>query len=72
MLNSTRSGYPRKINAGTVNTSAAATDSPADPTVCVMLCSRIARCPCRGRNSAIAMTAIGTDADTVNPTRSAR
>jgi hypothetical protein len=55
-----------------VNTTAAATDSPADPVVCVMLCSRIARLPPRGRSSAIATTAIGTDAETVRPTRNAR
>ena len=33
---------------------------------------RIARLPFLGRTIAIALTAIGTDAETVNPTRNAR
>jgi hypothetical protein len=37
-----------------------------------MLCSRIARCPRFLRIAQIASTAIGTDADVVSPTRSAR
>jgi hypothetical protein len=60
------------MSAGTLNTTAAATDSPAEPVVCTMLCSSIARCPRFLRIAQIARTAIGTDADVVRPTRSAR
>ncbi len=55
-----------------MKTTAAATDSPAEPVVCTMLCSRIARFPPRGFSAQIASTAIGTEAETVRPTRSAR
>jgi hypothetical protein len=61
----------RKINAGTVNTTPAATDSPADPIVCTMLFSRIVDPPSRLRIE-IARTAMGIEALTVRPARSPR
>ena len=64
-------GKPRKMSAGIVKTTAAATDSPAEPVVCTMLFSRIVECPSFLR-IVIAMTAIGIEADVVSPTRSPR
>src|ERR1017187_3856497 len=60
-------GKPRKMSAGIVKTTAAATDSPADPVVWTMLFSRIVVFPSFLR-IVIAMTAIGIDADVVRPT----
>jgi hypothetical protein len=60
------------MSAGTLKTTAAATDSPAEPVVCTMLCSSIARWLPLRRIAQIARTAIGTEADVVRPTRSAR
>ena len=61
----------RKRNPGSVKTTPAAIDSPAEPMVCTMLFSRIVDEPKR-LNSEIASTAIGIDADTVSPALSAR
>jgi hypothetical protein len=57
--------------AGVVKTTPAATDSPAEPIVCTMLFSRIVDLPSR-LNTAIESTAIGIEAETVNPARRAR
>ena len=54
-----------------VNTTPAATDSPAEPIVWTMLFSRIVELPSLLK-TAIARTAIGTEAETVRPARSAR
>jgi len=58
--------------AGMVTPRPNAIDSPADPAVCTMLCSRIvaSRPPIfeRTRKSAIEITATGIDALTVRPT----
>ena len=54
-----------------VNTTPAASDSPADPIVCTMLFSRIVEPPIRLRTE-IASTAIGIDALTVRPALSPR
>ena len=61
----------RKISAGIVNTTPAASDSPADPIVCTMLFSRIVDPP-RRFSTEMASTAIGIDALTVRPARSPR
>ena len=61
----------RKSRAGTVKTTPAATDSPAEPIVCTMLFSRIVDLP-SFLKTAIERTAIGTEAETVRPARSAR
>ena len=68
---------PRMRMAGIVTPTPKAMDSPADPAVCVMLCSRIvaSRNPKRRdivRNSASEMTATGMEALTVSPTFSVR
>ena len=60
-----------KRNAGIVNTTPAAIDSPAEPIVWTMLFSRMVERPKR-LNTAMASTAIGIDADTVRPARRAR
>src|SRR5215472_1023470 len=59
---------PKKINAGIVNITPAASDSPADPVVCTILFSRIVERP-NARRMLIESTAIGIDADTVSPAR---
>src|SRR5438309_10857435 len=59
------------INAGIVNTTPPATDSPADPIVCTMLFSRIVEPP-SFFSTEIASTAIGIEALTVRPARSPR
>ena len=61
----------RKSSAGMVKTTPAATDSPAEPIVCTMLFSRIVELP-SFLKTAIERTAIGTEAETVRPARSAR
>ena len=58
-------------NAGVVNTTPEATDSPADPIVCTMLFSRIVEPPSR-LSTEMARTAIGIDALTVSPARRPR
>ena len=62
--------------AGSVNATPAAIDSPAEPVVCTTQFSRmVAREPSTrdsARNRLIEITAIGTEAETVRPTRSAR
>ena len=68
---------PMSIRAGMVTPTPKAIDSPAEPAVCMMLFSRMlgARTPKtrdRPRNSVIASTATGIDADTVMPTFSTR
>ena len=60
-----------KRNAGIVNTTPAAIDSPAEPIVWTMLFSRMVERLSR-LNTAIASTAMGIDARTVRPARSAR
>src|SRR5271167_1833106 len=59
---------PKKISAGIVNITPAASDSPADPVVCTILFSRIVDRP-NARKMLIDKTAIGIDADTVKPAR---
>ena len=59
---------PKKISAGTVKTTPAATDSPAEPIVWTMLFSRIVEPPKRF-STEIASTAIGIEALTVRPAR---
>jgi hypothetical protein len=54
-----------------VKTIPAAMDSPAEPVVCEMLFSRIEVRP-SARKIEMDITAIGIEADTVRPTRSAR
>jgi hypothetical protein len=61
----------RKINAGSVNTTPDASDSPAEPIVWTMLFSRIVEPP-RRLSTAMASTAIGIDALTVSPARKPR
>src|SRR5262249_35586977 len=59
---------PRKISAGSVNMTPAASDSPADPVVCTMLFSRIVDRP-KARRMLMDNTEIGIDAETVSPAR---
>jgi hypothetical protein len=59
--------YPMTSSAGSVNAAPAAIDSPAEPTVWVMLFSRIDP-RLSARKIGIESTAIGIDADTVSPT----
>src|SRR5262249_35496527 len=61
----------RNSSAGMVNTTPAATDSPAEPMVWTMLFSRIVDLP-SFLNTAIDKTAMGTEAETVRPARNAR
>ena len=61
----------RNSIAGIVNTTPAATDSPAEPIVWTMLFSRIVDLP-SFLKTAIERTAIGTEAETVSPARRAR
>jgi hypothetical protein len=61
----------RKISAGIVKTTPAASDSPADPIVWTMLFSRMVDPP-RRFNTEIASTAIGIEALTVRPARRPR
>jgi len=60
---------PRKINAGIVNITPAASDSPAEPVVCTMLFSRIVDFP-NARRMEIESTEMGMEAETVRPARS--
>ena len=57
--------------AGSVKTTPAAMDSPAEPVVWTMLFSRIVDLP-RVRKKAIDSTAMGIEAETVSPILSAR
>ena len=59
---------PRKISAGIVNITPAASDSPAEPVVCTMLFSRIVERP-NARRMLMDSTAMGMDAETVSPAR---
>src|ERR1700732_5101765 len=59
---------PRKISAGRVKMTPAATDSPADPVVCTILFSRIVDLP-NARRMEIESTEIGIEAETVSPAR---
>jgi hypothetical protein len=52
--------------AGSVNTTPAAMDSPAEPVVCTMLFSRIVDRP-SVRKKATDSTAMGIEAETVSP-----
>jgi hypothetical protein len=63
--------WARNRKPGRVNTTPAATDSPALPMVCTMLFSRMVEPP-SFLSSEIDSTAIGIDADTVSPALSAR
>ena len=68
---------PSSTSAGSVKATPAAIDSPAEPVVCTTVFSRIeARPPSsdreRARKIVIERTAIGTEAETVSPTRRAR
>ena len=58
-------------SAGSVKITPAASDSPAEPTVCTMLVSRIVPL-LMARKMATAITAAGMEALTVRPTRSPR
>ncbi len=60
---------PRKISAGSVKITPAATDSPAEPVVCTILFSRIEDLP-NARRMEIDSTEIGIEAETVSPARS--
>ncbi len=59
---------PKKIKAGKVNITPAASDSPADPVVCTILFSRMVARP-KARKILTESTAMGIEADTVNPAR---
>jgi hypothetical protein len=59
---------PQIKKAGIVKITPAARDSPAEPTVCTMLVSRIVPCLKKMRKMATAITAAGIDAETVSPT----
>gem|GEM_PF-6621886 len=61
----------RKRNPGSVKTTPAAIDSPAEPMVWTRLFSRIVEPP-SFFNSEIESTAIGIEAETVSPALSAR
>src|SRR5206468_1880084 len=67
---------PRRTRAGRVKATPAAIDSPAEPVVWTTVFSRIEARPPRAREKArnivMEMTAIGTEAETVSPTRRAR
>jgi hypothetical protein len=67
---------PRSTRAGSVKATPAAIDSPAEPVVCTTVFSRIDAWPPIRRENArkivIDSTAMGTEAETVRPTRSAR
>src|ERR1700689_3331718 len=58
------SGNPKKISAGKVKITPAATDSPADPVVCTILFSKMVARP-NARKILMLNTAIGIEADTV-------
>ena len=62
---------PRKISAGMVNITPAASDSPAEPVVCTMLFSRMVERP-KARKMLIDRTEIGIEAETVSPARTRR
>ena len=67
---------PRRTRAGRVKAAPAAIDSPAEPVVCTTVFSRMdarppRRCE-RARKIVIESTAMGTEAETVRPTRRAR
>src|SRR6266704_261748 len=59
---------PRKISAGMVNMTPAASDSPAEPVVWTMLFSRIVERP-KARRMLIDNTEMGIEAETVRPAR---
>src|SRR6266705_5452621 len=59
---------PRKISAGSVNITPAASDSPAEPVVCTMLFSRMVARP-NALRMLMDSTAIGIEAETVSPAR---
>ena len=59
---------PRKISAGSVNITPAASDSPAEPVVCTMLFSRIVDRP-NALRMLMESTAMGIEAETVSPAR---
>ena len=61
-----------RYSAGSVNIAPAANDSPALPMVCTMLFSRMESRRRTKRSTPIEITAAGTDAETVSPTRSPR
>jgi hypothetical protein len=67
-IRNSSSGKPRKISAGRVKITPPATDSPAEPAVWTMLFSRMLALP-RARRMLMESTAIGIEADTVNPAR---
>ena len=59
---------PRKISAGMVNMTPAASDSPAEPVVCTILFSRMVERP-KARRMLMESTDIGMEAETVSPAR---
>src|SRR5713101_9136151 len=59
---------PRKINAGIVNMTPAASDSPAEPVVWTMLFSRMVERP-KARRMLMESTEMGIEAETVSPAR---
>src|SRR5229473_6080542 len=59
---------PRKISAGIVNITPAASDSPAEPVVCTILFSRMVERP-NARRMLMESTEMGIEAETVSPAR---
>ena len=59
---------PRKMSAGSVNITPAASDSPAEPVVCTILFSRMVARP-NALRMLMESTAIGMEAETVSPAR---
>src|SRR6266404_1821384 len=60
---------PRKMRAGIVNITPAASDSPAEPVVCTMLFSKMVDRP-NARRMLMERTEMGIEAETVRPARS--
>ena len=59
---------PRKMSAGMVNMTPAASDSPAEPVVWTMLFSRMVERP-KARRMLMDKTEMGMEAETVRPAR---
>ena len=72
MKNSAGRSCAHRYSAGNVKIAPAASDSPADPIVWTMLFSRIESRRSTYRSTPMEITAAGTDAEIVIPTRSPR
>ena len=70
--NSAGRSCAHRYSAGNVKIAPAASDSPADPIVWTMLFSRIESRRSTYRSTPMEITAAGTDAEIVIPTRSPR